>query len=87
MTLHEAYICLEKVSAAKTRTSAKIKIDVNVKNGVKRKSVTAKVGNDLYELSNKREIYKDGYIINGIDVAEGFIELFGGKSIAVGGTS
>jgi len=81
---NEAFICLEKVNATKTRTSAKIRIDVNTKGGVKRKSVTAKVGDDLYELSNKREMYKNGYIINGIDVAEGFIELSGGETVYVG---
>jgi type III restriction enzyme len=83
---NDAFICLEKVNATKTRTSAKIKIDVNTKDGVKRKSVTAKVGDDLYELSNKREIYRNGYIINGIDVADSFIELSNGESVFVGDT-
>lgn len=83
---NEAFIGLDKVNATKTRTSAKIKIDVNTKDGVKRKIVTAKVGDDLYELSNKREIYKDGYIINGIDVADGLIELSNNETVFVGDT-
>ena len=83
---NQAYLCLEKVSATKTRTSAKIKIDVNTTDGVKRKSVPAKVGDDLYELSNNREIYKSGYIINGIDVSENLIELSNGETIFVGDT-
>lgn len=83
---NEAYLCLEKVTATKTRTSAKIKIDVNTLDGVKRKSVTAKVGDDLYDLSNKREIYKSGYIINGIDVSENLIELSNGETVFVGDT-
>ncbi|PIX26751.1 MAG: DEAD/DEAH box helicase [Deltaproteobacteria bacterium CG_4_8_14_3_um_filter_43_13] len=83
---NEAFVCLEKVTAAKTRTSAKIKIDINTSNGVKRKTVAAKVGDDLYDLSNKREIYKNGYIINGIDVADGFIELSNGETVFVGDT-
>jgi type III restriction enzyme len=66
--------------------TAKIKIDVNAKDGVKRKSVTAKVGDDLYEISSAREIYKNGYIINGIDVADGFIELSNGEIVFVGDT-
>ncbi|SNQ61008.1 hypothetical protein MNV_220002 [Candidatus Methanoperedens nitroreducens] len=78
---NEAFVSLESVNATKTRTSAKIKLDVNTKEGVKRKTVTAKVGDDLYELSGKREIYKSGYIINGIDVADGFIELSNGKTL------
>ncbi|MFA4916568.1 MAG: DEAD/DEAH box helicase family protein [Syntrophales bacterium] len=83
---NEAFVCLEKVIAAKTKTAAKIKIDVNANDGVKRKTVTAKVGDDLYDLSDKRDIYKNGYIINGIDVADGFIELSNGATVFVGDT-
>jgi type III restriction enzyme len=83
---NEAFLCLERVTATKTGTSAKIKIDVNTGDGVKRKTVTAKVGNDLYALSNKRDIYKSGYIINGIDVADGFIEFSNGEAVFVGDT-
>ena len=81
---NEAFIALEKVTATKTKTAAKIKIDVNTKDGVRRKTVTAKVGDDLYELSNKRDIYKSGYIINGIDVGDGLIELSNGETIFTG---
>jgi type III restriction enzyme len=81
---NEAFIALEKVTATKTKTSAKLKIDVNTNDGVKRKTVTAKVGDDLYDLSNKRDIYKNGYIINGIDVGDGFIEISNGQNILVG---
>ena len=81
-----AYLCLEKVTATKTRTSSKVKIDVNTADGVKRKSVTAKVGDDLYDLSNKREIYRNGYIINGIDIVENLIELSNGEIVFVGDT-
>ena len=81
---NEAFIALEKVTATKTKTAAKIKIDVNTSQGVSRKTVTTKVGDDLYELSNKRDIYKSGYIINGIDVADGFIELSNGETIFTG---
>jgi type III restriction enzyme len=48
--------------------------------------VTAKVGDDLYELSNKRDIYKSGYIINGIDVSDGFIALSNGETVFTGDT-
>jgi type III restriction enzyme len=81
---NEAFIALEKVTATKTTTSAKIKIDVNTNDGVRRKTVTAKVGDDLYDLSNRRDIYKSGYIINGIDVSDGFIELANGETVFVG---
>ncbi|MHC4321336.1 MAG: hypothetical protein ACYST3_03570 [Planctomycetota bacterium] len=83
---NKALVCLEKTNATKTRTSARVKIDVNTKDGVKRKAVTVKVDDDLYELSNKREIYKNGYIVNGIDVGDGFIELSNGEAVFLGDT-
>ncbi len=83
---NEAYICLKKVTATKTRTAAKIEIDCNTPEGVKRKTVTAKVGDDLFDLSNKREIYKSGYIINGIDVSSDLIELSNGETLFTGDT-
>jgi type III restriction enzyme len=81
---NEAFIALEKVTATKTKTSAKIKIDINTNDGVRRKTLTAKVGDDLYDLSNRRDIYKSGYIINGINVSDGFIELANGETVYTG---
>jgi len=81
---NDAFIKLEKVSATKTRTSARLTIDVNQKDGVARKTVSAKVGDDLYKLSKNREIYKQGYIINGIDVESGYISLSNGEDLFVG---
>ncbi len=83
---NEAYLCLKKVTATKTRTAAKIEIDCNTTEGVKRKTITAKVGDDLFDLSNKREIYKAGYILNGIDVSANLIELSNGETIFTGDT-
>jgi len=65
---NDAFISLEKVKATKTRTSAELTIDVNLDTGVSKKKVTVKVGDDIYKLSNRREPYKDGYIIEEIDV-------------------
>ena len=81
---NEAYVCLEKVTSTKTYTSAKIKIDVNTKDGVQRKSVSVRVGDDLYEKSNHRNIYQDGYIINGIDVEARFVSLSNGEDVYIG---
>ena len=84
---NDAFVSLKKVyNPGKNSVAAKIKIDVNAREGVKRKVVTAKLGDDLYDLSSKREIYKDGYIINGIDVADGFIELSNGEMLFTGDT-
>lgn len=83
---NKAFVCLEKVNSTKTRTSAKVRIDVNSIDGVKRKSVTLKVGDDLYKISNYREIYRSGYIINEIDAEDEFIQLSNGEYIFLGDT-
>jgi type III restriction enzyme len=84
---NKAYISLVKVISKKgSKPSSKIKIDVNTVDGVVRKSITVKVGDDLYDLSKNREIYKTGYIVNNIDASENCIELSNGELIFVGDT-
>jgi len=68
----------------KPKIKAKIKIDCNTDEGVKHKLVNAKTGNDLFDLSNKREIYRDGYIINEIDSISGSVEFSGGLKLNIG---
>ncbi len=46
--------------------SAKLKIEVVDSESVGKKAVTVRLGDDLYRLSNQREVYKDGFIVNDI---------------------
>ncbi len=63
---NEAYLYLESVSNKNNKISAKITLDIKGKKGkVNRKSKIVHQGDDLYELSGRREIY-EGYIINDI---------------------
>ena len=70
-----AFVELTAITAAKTKITAKVTIDVNDREGVKRKSVTVKVGDDLYDLSNNREVYREGYLVEGIDASNGFVSF------------
>jgi type III restriction enzyme len=83
---NQAFMQVEATNATKTRVSAKIKIDVNTDNGVKKKPVTVKVGDDIYTLSNEREIYREGFIVEEIDVASQCIALSNGSLLYVGDT-
>ncbi|NJJ36506.1 DEAD/DEAH box helicase family protein [Clostridioides difficile] len=67
---NNAYIKFLFVNNKKTPITAKLEIDKNVKGIVKRKSITVKKGDDLYEKSGGRDIY-EGYIINEIFCEEG----------------
>lgn len=79
-----AFIELTAITATKTKITAKVNIDVNGKDGVKRKTVTIKSGDDLYELSNHREIYRNGYIIEGIDASNGFVSFSNNEALYQG---
>ena len=72
---NNAFVELTAITATKMKITAKITIDVNDKDGVKRKSVAVKVGDDLYNLSNNREIYRNGFIVEGIDASNGFVSF------------
>ncbi len=81
---NQAFLKVEDIKAKKTKTLAKISLDTLGENGIIRKTVNVEVGDDLYEKSNKRELYREGYIINAIDVGEGKVELSNGEILAVG---
>ena len=83
---NQAFISLEELKSAKKSVSARIRLDVNTDKGVTKKSFTVKSEADLYELSNEREAYKEGYKINSIDVSNGCIELSNGNVIYKGET-
>jgi type III restriction enzyme len=81
---NKAYIQIEEFRSTKTRTGVRLTIDVNTDKGVKRKTVTARIGDDLYSLSNQREIYQTGHIINAIDISDESIDLSNGDRIYLG---
>lgn len=81
---NDAFVSLESVTATKNKVSAKIRLYVNDKDGVKQKSVTLRAGDDLFKLSNEREIYSSGYIVEEIDAANECISLSNGNILYKG---
>ena len=86
---NDAFVSLDSVKATKTKVTAKVVITCNdasgAKNsGVKNKKLTVKVGDDLYQLSNQREVYADGYIVDEISASDNFIQLSNGKLLYQG---
>lgn len=81
---NNAFVELTAITATKTKITAKITIDVNDKDGLKRKSVAVKVGDDLYNLSNNREIYRNGFIVEGIDASNGFVSFSNNEVLCQG---
>ena len=68
---NKAYLKLLSVNNKKSPITARIEMDVKNKRGiVKRKPVTVRCGDDLYEKSGGRDVY-EGYIIGEIYCEEG----------------
>lgn len=81
---NDAFVVVDSIKATTTKVTAKVSINVNDKGGVKKKSVSVKVGDDLYKLSNEREIYADGYIIEEIDATNNCISISNGNILYKG---
>jgi type III restriction enzyme len=81
-----AFIQFKGVQLGKKTLKAKLTIYVNEDSGVKPKDLTIELGDDLFELSNNREIYKDGFILNSINAGEGKIEFSNGIIVKEGET-
>lgn len=81
---NDAFIEVASISATKTKVTAKLVIDFNDKDGVKKKPLSVKVGDDLYKLSNEREVYASGYIVEEIDAANQCISLSNGNLLYQG---
>mgnify|MGYP001585928903 CR=1 FL=1 len=72
---NQAFIEVESFRKGARSVSAKLTLWVNQASGPAKRTVTVKNGDDLYaeKFSNKREIYRDGFIVNEIDAGEGYV--------------
>ena len=80
-----AFISLKQIQRGKKTLKAKVSIFVNTESGgVNEKDVTLSLGDDLFIKSNRREIYRDGFILESIEADEGRVEFSGGLMLGVG---
>ena len=82
---NEAFVELVSIDAKAKGMTAKVRLDVNDKTGPKRKELTLKLGDDLYDKSGKRDVYRDGYILNEF-LSNDEIEFSGGRVLRVNQT-
>lgn len=80
---NQAFIQLVSIDAKAKGISVKVSIDVNEKTGVKRKELTLKLGEDLFDKSKGRDVYADGYILNEIRAEDEEIEFSGGRVLSL----
>ena len=92
---NEAFLSIDAIKAAKRSVSVKITLNVNTEKGVQKqqKTITFKEGEsseskrkkaDLYLLSNQREVYRDGYMIDEIDASNNSVSFSNGTMLYVG---
>lgn len=78
-----AYVALKGINAGAKSWSAKVEILVNDKS-MKKKIVTIKQNQDLFDLSKQNEAYRIGYILEGMNVEEQQIQFSGGLKVTKG---
>lgn len=83
-TRNQAYIEVEGFASSSRSISAKATIWVNQAGGPKKKRVTLKNGDDLFALSNQREVYRDRFIVNEIDASEGIVRFANDVTARIG---
>ena len=79
---NQAYIELLKIGAGAKSMNARVRMDVNGKNGMLRKEIRIQPGDDLHEKSNGREAYRESYKLN--DIRGDEIEFSGGRVLRLG---
>lgn len=81
---NDAFIVVKDISSERAKIKAKISIHVNDENSITEKTVPVKVGDDLYKLSKNREVYKQGFIVEEIDVPNQTISFSNGIVLTAG---
>lgn len=85
-SFNQPYINVEAIKPQKTKLTAKLSIDFVGADNVIRKRVSVKNGDNLFDLSNQREMYREGYIVNEINAEEAYVEFSNGTRLHVGAT-
>ena len=82
---NDAFVRVEQVEY-KTGIKAKLRIHVQTTDGPKEKVVTVKNGADLFELSNERVIYQNGFVVAEINAEPGneYIRFDNGRILRLG---
>jgi type III restriction enzyme len=79
-----AFIDFKGIQQGKRTLKTKLGLYVDEGSGVKQKDFNVDLGQDLYELSGERGIYRDGFILNNINAEDGYIEFSGGLVMKLG---
>jgi type III restriction enzyme len=79
-----AFITFKKLMPGKRKLQAKVSIYANDNNGVCVKDIILDIGDNLFQKSNGRESYKEGFILNSINAEHCTLEFSGGLILQEG---
>ncbi|MDF7811645.1 DEAD/DEAH box helicase family protein [Hymenobacter sp. YC55] len=79
-----AFVELRAIAPGKQTLAAKLQFFANGKSGVTQVEKRLKPGDDLFALSNGRDTYREGFVLNEIDAAAGLVRFSGGLVVHLG---
>ena len=77
-----AFVELLEMQVGKGSLKAKLNIHYRDKKETRKKAVTVKSGDDLFDKSGSNEAYRYGYIVNSLDAEDGRVDFSNGLSIS-----
>ena len=77
-----AFVELVEIQAGKGSLKAKLNIHFRDKKETRKKTVTVKSGDDLFDKSGGVEAYRHGYIVNGLDAEDEMVAFSNGLQIS-----
>ena len=85
-TATEGYVYLERVNLSKADPTATLWIDVKGAAGIRKRPITVKGGENLYDLSGELDEYKSNFIVlrDGIDGRDNSVAFLNGLKLHVG---
>lgn len=83
-TATESYVYLESINLSKADPTATLQFDCKGASGIKKKSMKAGIGFNLYQKSGQLEEYKNGFVVKYIDGCDDSVEFLNGIKIYAG---
>ena len=83
-TATEGYVYLESINLSKANPTATLQFDFKGATGVRKKSVKANLGFNLYEQSGGLDEYKNNFVVKHIDGRDNSVEFLNGIKIYAG---
>lgn len=84
LTGTHGYLYLQDIIVSKSAPEARLELEVAVQNGFKRVIRKVKMGDNLYNISEQAEQYRDRYVITDIKVTDNSVHFENGKILHAG---